>query len=138
MVASEQVLTHHDPALPVRLPCDASPAGIVTILSHVMPDGGKMPVAFAPQSLTKTEHKYTQIDKEALSIVWGVKRFHVYLYGRRFTLVTDHKPLTAIFHPKRGVPAMTAARLQPALRSTSNGTPREYAKHHRDLISELH
>ena len=42
----------------------------------------------------------------------GVKRFHVYLYGRRFTLITDHKPLTAIFHPEKGVPAMTAARLQ--------------------------
>ena len=77
-----------------------------------MPDGSERPVAFASRSLTKTEHKYAQIDKEALSIVWGVKRFHVYLYGRRFTLVTDHKPLTAIFHPKKGVPAMTAARLQ--------------------------
>ena len=36
----------------------------------------------------------------------------MYLYGRRFTLVTDHKPLSAIFHPKKGVPAMSAARLQ--------------------------
>ena len=44
--------------------------------------------------------------------VWGVKQFHVYLYGRRFTLITDHKPLTAIFHPKKVVHAMTAARLQ--------------------------
>ena len=42
----------------------------------------------------------------------GVKRFHVYLYGRRFILITDHKPLTAIFYPGKGVPAMTAARLQ--------------------------
>ena len=44
--------------------------------------------------------------------LWGVKWFYVYLYGRRFTLITDHKPLTAIFHPEKGVPAMTAARLQ--------------------------
>ena len=42
----------------------------------------------------------------------AVKLFHVYLYGRRFTLITYHKPLTAIFHPEKGVPAMTAARLQ--------------------------
>ena len=42
----------------------------------------------------------------------GVKQFHVYLYGRRFTLITDHKPLTVIFHSEKGVPAMTAARLQ--------------------------
>ena len=47
-----------------------------------------------------------------LSIVWGVKRFHVYLYGRQFTLISDHKPFTAIFHPEKGNPAMTAARLQ--------------------------
>ena len=110
--ASEQVLTHYDPVLPVKLACDASPTGIGAVLSHVMPDGSERPVAFASRSLTKTERKYAQIDKEALSIVWGVKRFHVYLYGRRFTLITDHKPLTAIFHPEKGVPAMTAARLQ--------------------------
>ena len=112
MITSEQVPTHYDPVLPVRLACDASPTGIGAVLSHVMPDGSERPVAFASRSLTKTERKYAQIDKEALSIVWGVKRFHVYLYGRRFTLITDHKPLTAIFHPEKGVPSMTAARLQ--------------------------
>ena len=112
MITSEQVLTQYDPALPVRLGCDGSPSGIGGVLSHVMPDGSERPVAFASRSLTKTERKYAQIDKEALSIIWGVKRFHVCLYGRRFTLITDHKPLTAIFHPEKGVPAITAARLQ--------------------------
>ncbi|PFX15697.1 Retrovirus-related Pol polyprotein from transposon 17.6 [Stylophora pistillata] len=99
-------------ALPVRLACDASPTGIGAVLSHVMSDGSERPVAFASRSLTKTERRYAQIDKEALSIVWGVRRFHVYLYDRRFTLITDHKPLTAIFQPEKGVPAMNAARLQ--------------------------
>ena len=112
MITSEQVLRHYDPVLPVRLACDASPTGIGAVLSHVMPDGSERPVAFASRSLTKTERKYAQIDKETLSIVWGVKRFHLYLYGWRFTLITDHKPLTAIFHPEKGVPSMTAARLQ--------------------------
>ena len=77
-----------------------------------MPDGSGRPVAFASPSLTKTERKYAQIDKEAQSIVRRVKRVHVYLYGRRFTLITDHKPLTAIFHSDKDVPAMTAARFQ--------------------------
>ena len=112
MITSEQVLTHYGPALPVRLACDVSSTGIGAVLSHVMLHGSERPVVFASRSLTKTEHKYAQIDKEALSIVWGVKRFHVYLHGRRLTLVTDHKPLTAIFQPKKGVPAMTATRLQ--------------------------
>ena len=112
LITSEQVLTHYDPGLPVRLACDASPTGIGAVLSHVMLDGSERPVAFASRSLTKTERRYAQIDKEALSIVWGVKRFHVYLFGRQFTLLTDHKPLTSIFHPEKGVPAMTTARLQ--------------------------
>ena len=94
----DNVLTHYDPALPVTLACDALLTGIGAVLPHVMPDGSERPVAFASRSLTKTERKYTQINKEALSIVWDVKWFHVYLYGRRFALVTDHKPLTAIFH----------------------------------------
>ena len=112
MITSKQVLTRYDPALPVRLAYDASLTGIGAVLSHVMPDGSERPVAFTSQSLTTTERKYAHIDREALSIVWGGKPFHVYLYGRRFTLVTDHEPLTAIFHPNKGVPAMTAARLQ--------------------------
>ena len=69
MITSEQVLTHYDPALPVRLACDASSTGISAVLSHVMPDGSERPVAFASQSLTKTECKYAHIDREALSIV---------------------------------------------------------------------
>ena len=113
MITSEQVLAHYDPALPVRLGCDASSTGIGAVLSHVMPDGSERPVAFASRSLTNQRRVQVHTDnKEALSIVWGVKQFHVYLYGRRLTLVTDYKPLTAIFHPKKGVPATTASRLQ--------------------------
>ena len=55
---------------------------------------------------------YSQIDKEALALVYRVQKFHTYLYGRKFTLVTDHKPLTTILGLKRGVPAVAAARLQ--------------------------
>ena len=52
------------------------------------------------------------IDKEALSIVWGVKRFRVYLFRHSFTLFRDHQPVTSIFHPRKSIPIVTAARLQ--------------------------
>ena len=44
--------------------------------------------------------------------VWVVKKIHNYLYGQNFIIVTDHQPLTSIFHPKKSIPIMTAARLQ--------------------------
>ena len=47
-----------------------------------------------------------------LSLVFGVRKFNQYLCVRRFTLVTDHKPLTSILGSKHGVPSMAAARLQ--------------------------
>ncbi|GFR09671.1 transposon Tf2-9 polyprotein [Trichonephila clavata] len=69
------------------------------------------PIAFASRTLSGSEKKYSQIDKEALSIVWAVKKFYLYLKGRRFTLITDHKPLVAIFGSKRGLPVLVATRL---------------------------
>ena len=112
LITSDMVLIHYDPKFPLKLACDDSPVGIGAVLSHVMQDGTERPIAFASRTLTKTEQNYSQIDKEALVLVWGVKKFHLYLFGRHFTLVTEHEPLTAIFNPKKGIPAMTVARLQ--------------------------
>ena len=77
-----------------------------------MPDGSEKPIAFASKSLAKSQEGYSQIDKEALSIIWAVKKFHYYLMGKEFTLITDHKPLVYIFSPDKGIPVMSAARLQ--------------------------
>ncbi|GFV09104.1 uncharacterized protein K02A2.6 [Trichonephila clavipes] len=81
----------------------------LVVFCHVYPDGSERPIAFASRTLSGSK-KYSQIDK-ALSIVWAVRKFYLYLKGRRFTLITDHKPLIAIFGSKRGLPVLAATRL---------------------------
>ena len=67
---------------------------------------------YASRALSKPERNYAQTEKEALALVFGVKKSHDFLYARPFTLVTDHKPLLAILGPKKGVPTLAAARMQ--------------------------
>ncbi|KAJ7990617.1 hypothetical protein DPEC_G00302250 [Dallia pectoralis] len=107
-----EALTHFDPALPIQLACDASPYGVGAVVSHIMPNGEEKPIAFASRTLNKAECNYAQIEREALSIVFGVRKFHQYLYGRKFTLLTDHRPLTSIFGPYTGIPSLAASRMQ--------------------------
>ncbi|XP_054745984.1 uncharacterized protein K02A2.6-like [Anastrepha obliqua] len=105
-------LAHYDEQLPLVLATDASSYGIGAVLSHTYPDGSERPIAFASKTLDKHQVRYSQIEKEGLSIIFGVKRFHQYLYGRPFTLITDHKPLVSIFNPSSQLPTMTSHRLQ--------------------------
>ena len=112
LICSDKVLCHYDAQLPLKLATDASPYGIGCVLSHVFPNGSERPIAFASRTLNQAEKAYSQIDKEALALYWGVRTFNTYLYGHKFTLVTDHKPLLSIFSPKKSLPVMTAARLQ--------------------------
>ena len=70
------------------------------------------PIAFASCSLTPAEKKYSQLDKEGLAIVFGVKLFHQYLSVCSFVIYSDHKPLQHIFAEDRPIPAMASAHLQ--------------------------
>lgn len=109
---SQSVLIHYDPQLPIRLACDASPYGVGSVISHILPNGQERPIAFASRTLNKAERNYAQIEREALGIIFGVRKFHHYLYGRQFTLLTDHRPLTTILSPCKSTPSMAAARMQ--------------------------
>ena len=102
-LAKAPVLCHYDPSLPLVLSADASAYGIGAVVSHRLPDGSEQPIEFASRTLSKSECNYAQVEKEALSLVFGIRKFHHYLYGRQFVLITDHKPLLSILGPKRGI-----------------------------------
>lgn len=82
-----------------QLYADASPVGLGAVLVQY---DGIVPriISYASKSLSDTEKRYCQTEKEALALVWAVERFHFYLFGRNFELVTDHKALEVIFSPK--------------------------------------
>lgn len=98
--------------MPIRLACDASAYGLGWVLFQIQEDNKERPIVYASHTLSKTESNYSQIDKELLSIIFGLKNFNQYVWGRNFTLIIDHKSLLSIFGPKKGLPAMAASRLQ--------------------------
>ena len=111
-LSSANVLVHYYAKLPLILECDASPYGIGAALPHQFPDGVERPIAYASRSLNSAEKNYSQIEKEGLTIIFGLSKFYMYLYGRKFILCTDHKPLLKIFAPDAATPVLAAARLQ--------------------------
>jgi hypothetical protein len=81
------------------LTTDASGEGLGAVLSQGA-IGKDLPVAFASRTLNRAEKKYSTTEKELLAIVWGMRYFRPYLYGRKLTVVTDHKTLTWVMNVK--------------------------------------
>ena len=90
------VLQLYNPDEPVVLRTDASNTGLGAVLfqAHRKDPRTLAPVVYASRTLRSAEKNYSTIEKEALAVYWSLKKFHVYLYGRQFTLQTDHQPLT--------------------------------------------
>ena len=111
LISSTDVLMQYNPELPLKIDTDASKYGIGAVISHETKEGER-PVEFASRTLSSAERNYSQIEKEALAIVWAVKKFHRYIYAREFKLVTDHKPLVFLFGEHKDIPEMGASRIQ--------------------------
>ncbi|XP_063907429.1 uncharacterized protein K02A2.6-like [Zophobas morio] len=109
-LCSNRVLVPFDPNQPLILTTDASPTGIAAVLSHST-DGTERPISYASRSLTTSERNYSQLDREALAIIFGITHFYNYLFGKHFLLITDNEPLSRILHPHKALPQMTSSRL---------------------------
>ena len=99
---------------------DASPVGLSAILMQYDDANDERDIIqFASRALTPTEAKYSQTEREALSVVFACEHFNMYVYGTSFTVITDHKPLTSIFGASATMKTLTprierwAMKLQP-------------------------
>ena len=77
---------------------DGSPTASGAILLQEECDGKWMPVFYASKVFSEVEQRYAQIEREALAVYNGLSRCHKYIYGKRITVVTDHKPLLGVFN----------------------------------------
>ena len=98
-MTSDTVISYFNHKLETELVVDALPHGVGVILTQIQPtkDGRRdvQIVACASHALDNVESRYSQTEREALAVRWGVEHFHLYLYGIKFTVVTDHKTLVS-------------------------------------------
>ncbi|CAH8674419.1 unnamed protein product [Schistosoma rodhaini] len=104
---SDAVLRTYSPSVHSVLITDASPVGIGAVLEQ---EG--RPVTCVSRKLSVSEQGYSQTQREALAVFWAVKRLHKYLFGKKFTIVTDHEALKFIYHPEKSFAPSSAAMVQ--------------------------
>lgn len=112
LLANSRALTYYDAHKPLGLQCDASAYGVGAVIFHVLPEGEERPIAFASRTLTSAEKNYAQCEREALALIFGLKKFHKFLFGRKFILYTDHQPLVSILGQNKATPSQAASKLQ--------------------------
>ena len=105
------ILDNFNPSATMILEVDASPVGVGAVLKQEY-KGKVSTISFKSRKLSNVECNYSQIDREALSIIFGVKKFSDFLLGREFIIRTDHKPLTHLFNPSKSISQLSNARIQ--------------------------
>lgn len=111
MLSSKDTLVHYDGKKKLIMSCDASEYGLGAVLEHEIDDGTVRPIMFASRTMNVHERNYAQIDKEAAAIIFGLKKFHQYISGRKLLIKTDHRPLLGIFGPGKPIPNVISPRM---------------------------
>lgn len=111
MLNFSDLLVHYNPSKELVPSCDASPYGLGAVLSYII-NGQEKPISYASRTLSPAERNYAQVDKEGAAKIFGINKFHQYLFGQKFKIVTDHKPLLGLFKEDKAVPAMASPRIQ--------------------------
>ena len=138
VLSSAQCMAYFDKDKLTYVTVDASPVGASAILQKMKDKNDEKIVAYASRALTEVEKRYSQTEKEALAIIWGVERFHLYLYRNEFTLVTDHKLLEVIYGSRKSKPSARiqrwVLRLQPysfkVVYKPGSNNPADYLSRH--------
>ena len=91
-ISKNVTLPYFNPNSSITLQTDASKKGLGAVLLQ-----NSKPVMFASRALTGSERNYQNLERECLATIWGMEKFHYFLYGKEFTLETDQKPLVSIY-----------------------------------------
>ena len=111
LLTNAPLLQYPDYDKPFILTTDASALALGAVLSQG-PIGSDRPIAYASRTLSDTEVRYSTIERELLGILWAVKHFRPYLYGRKFIIYTDHRPLAWLYSLKEPNSKLTRWRLR--------------------------
>ncbi|XP_028418333.1 uncharacterized protein K02A2.6-like [Dendronephthya gigantea] len=146
-LSSNTKLAYFQPSLETELLVDASPTGIGAILTQrdCSKNADPRVICYSSRALSEVEQRYSQIEREALAIMWGCEKYHLYLYGKPFSVITDHKPLVKIFNDPAHKPPPRIERwilkLQPyefsVVYKPGEDNPADYLSRHPDLTTKL-
>jgi hypothetical protein len=111
LLTNAPLLQFPDFEKPFILTTDASNFALGAVLSQGA-IGSDKPIAYASKTLSDTETRYSTIEKELFAIIWAVKHFRPYLYGKKFIIYTDHRPLAWLYSLKEPNSKLTRWRLR--------------------------
>ena len=115
-LTSDEVMAYYNPSAETVVIVDGNPVGVGAILTPKQDDASFRPVFYGSKALTPTHSKYSRTEREALAVLLAYQKYHYYLYGIHFDIVTDHKLLLGIYSPTANPPPRIekwALKLQP-------------------------